>query len=74
MALRGSELRQVMEEIDARLAGAFVQKAHSPLPRLCFLELRRPGHSVRLCVSAEPGFARISLARQRLPALSEAPP
>ena len=73
MALRGSELRQVMEEIAARLAGAFVQKAHAPLPRLCFLELRQPGRSVRLCVSAEPGFARISLARQRLPAPPDVP-
>jgi predicted ribosome quality control (RQC) complex YloA/Tae2 family protein len=74
MALRGSELRQVMEEIDARLRGAFVQKAHAPLPRLVFLELRQPGRSVRLCVSAEPGFARVSVAHQRLPTPDEAPP
>lgn len=74
MALRSSELRQVLEEVDAYLRGAFVQKAHAPLPRICFLELRRPGRSVRLCVSAEPGYGRVSLARQRLPSVDEPPP
>ena len=67
MALRGSELRQVMEEVDARLRGAVVQKAYAPLPRICFLELRIPGRSILLCLSAEPGFARVSVAQQRIP-------
>jgi predicted ribosome quality control (RQC) complex YloA/Tae2 family protein len=74
MALRGSELRQVMAEVDARLRGAVVQKAHAPLPRICFLELRIPGRSIRLCLSAEPGLARISVAHQRLPSPDAPPP
>ena len=39
MSLRSSELEQVVADVSARLAGAVVQKAWCPLPRLAYLEL-----------------------------------
>ncbi len=73
MSLRPSELELVCRELNASLSGSFVQKAYAPLPRLCYLEARLPGRSVLLCLSAEPGVARISVAGARFPAPGEAP-
>lgn len=68
MSLRARELAEVVEELSASLSGAAVQKAFAPAPALCYLELRRPGRTVLLCVCAARGRARISVAesRQRL--------
>lgn len=74
MSLRPEELRAVAAELKQHLVGAFVQKAHAPLPRLCFLELRVPGQSVRICISAEPQFARLSVADARIPSPESPPP
>ncbi len=73
MSLRPSEFDQVCRELNASLSGAFVQKAYAPLPRLCYLEVRLPGRSVLLCLSAEPGVARLSVADARFPAPGEPP-
>ncbi|MBX5483090.1 MAG: DUF814 domain-containing protein [Myxococcaceae bacterium] len=71
MSLRPDELEAIARELDERVRGAFVQKAFAPLPRVVFLELRQPGRTVRLCLSAEPGVARLSVARERPPSPEE---
>ncbi len=65
MSLSPSELSQVVTELALALRGAPVQKAYAPLPSLCYLELRQPGRSVLLCLSTEPGLARLSVAAER---------
>lgn len=66
MSLRAQELEQVAFELHA-LVGAPVQKAFAPLPRLAYLEVRQPGRSVLLCLSAEPETSRLSVAVDRFP-------
>jgi len=65
MSLRSSELTQIVEELDRALRSAVVQKVFAPSPQLWYIELRQPGHSTLLCLSAEPGAARISVAAAR---------
>lgn len=67
MSLRSTELEQVAQELQRSLTQAFVQKAWAPLPKLAYLELRQPGRSVLLCLSAESASARVSVATQRVP-------
>ncbi len=67
MSLRPAEFEQVVAEFSTRLAGAVVQKAWCPLPRLAYLELRVPGRSLLLCVCAEAELARLSVAAERFP-------
>jgi predicted ribosome quality control (RQC) complex YloA/Tae2 family protein len=74
MSLRPSELEQVVTEVAARLAGAVVQKAWCPLPRLAYLELRVPGRSFLLCLCAEGELARVSVAADRFPTPGEPAP
>ena len=74
MSLRSSELEQVVAEVSAQLAGAVVQKAWCPLPRLAYLELRVPGRSVLLCLCAEGELSRLSVAEERFPTPGEPAP
>jgi len=74
MSLRPAELEQVVAEVNARLAGAVVQKAWCPLPRLAYLELRVPGRSFFLCLCAEGELARLSVAADRFPTPGEPAP
>lgn len=74
MSLRPVELAQVAAELEERLAGAVVQKAWCPLPRLTYLELRVPGRSVLLCLCAEGEVARVGLAAERFPTPGEPAP
>ncbi len=74
MSLRSSELEQVVAEVSAQLAGAVVQKAWCPLPRLAYLELRVPGRSVLLCLCAEGELSRLAVAEERFPTPGEPAP
>jgi predicted ribosome quality control (RQC) complex YloA/Tae2 family protein len=74
VSLRPVELEQVVAEVSARLAGAVVQKAWCPLPRLAYLEVRVPGRSVLLCLCAEGDLARVSVAAERFPTPGEPAP
>ena len=65
MPLFGSEAQQVVQEANASLVGAFVQKISAPTPREVFLELRAPGKSWRLLLSADMQTGRLSLAKER---------
>ncbi len=67
MSLHPSELSLVVAELDRELTGAFVQKAYAPLPKLCYLELRKPGRSTLLVLSAEPEVGRVAVAERRIP-------
>lgn len=69
--LRPDELAQACAELNEQLAGAAVQRAYVALPRLCYLELRLPGRTWTLCLSAEPGVGRMSVAQARLPSPRE---
>lgn len=71
MSLRPVELHEVVTELNDRLAGAIAQKAFAPLPRLAYVELRKPGRTVTLCLSAEPELSRISIVAARMPAPGE---
>lgn len=70
MSLRPSELAQVAEELRS-LVGAVVQKAYAPRPKLAYLDLRVPGQTVSLCLSAEPEVSRLSVASGRPPSPRE---
>ncbi len=74
MSLRPSELAQVVAELDEKLRGATVQRVHVPEAGLAYLELRLPGRSVLLCVSVQPGTARLGVAKERPPAPLKALP
>ncbi|WP_224248845.1 NFACT RNA binding domain-containing protein [Hyalangium gracile] len=74
MSLRPTELEQVVAEVGSRLAGAVVQKAWCPLPRLAYLELRVPGRSFFLCLCAEGELSRLSVASDRFPTPGEPAP
>ncbi len=67
MSLHARELQQIVGELREGLVNAFVQKAFAPLPLLAVLELRVPGSSITLVLSAEPQVARLSVADERPP-------
>jgi len=61
MVMKAGELEAVARELDEGLHGAIVQKVWHPLPQELWLELRQPGRSILLCVSA----ARLAIAETR---------
>ncbi len=67
MSLRAAELVLIARELERELAGAVVQKVYAPTPARVFLELRVPGKSALLLVSAEPKVARVSAVEHRPP-------
>lgn len=73
MSLRPSEIAQVVEELDAGLRGAVLQKASMPSSQLAYLELRQPGRSTLLCLCAQKETRRLSVVDVR-PAGSPHPP
>ena len=73
MSLTPAEITQVIAEL-APLAGGVVQKAFVPRDRVAILELRVPGQSAMLLLSAEAGLARLHLASGRPPSPQEALP
>jgi predicted ribosome quality control (RQC) complex YloA/Tae2 family protein len=68
VSLRPIELAVLATALSRTLAGAVVQKVGSPESPRVELELRSPGRSSRLVVSAEPGLSRISLSTLHSPA------
>ncbi len=70
--LRPSELTEVVQEVNAQLTGAIVQKAFVPWPRAVYLELRQVGRSTVLAATVESELARLSVVDQR-PRTPEAP-
>ena len=65
MSLRPSELRDVARALEPELTGAVVQKVWAPWPERLEIELRQPGRTVRLRLSAEMGLGRLSVIDAR---------
>ncbi|MBX7100069.1 MAG: NFACT family protein, partial [Myxococcaceae bacterium] len=65
MGLNAAELDEVARELAAALPGAAVQKVHATPTTHTFLTLRRPQHTVVLCLCAVPQEARASILDER---------
>ncbi len=65
MSLSAREIELLVQELQP-LQGAFVQKIRVSEPRTVLLELRKPGVSHTLLISAETGRSRLHLCRNRL--------
>ena len=66
MALTTTEITRVMAELAPALIGGWIQKAYQPTPRTIVLEIRTPGHTHRLLLSAHPASTRIHLVARAL--------
>lgn len=71
MSLRAEEIAAVVQELQP-LVGGTVQKIYAPVPRTAILEMRVPGATHQLLISAEPDETRIHRATAR-PASPQAP-
>lgn len=67
MALSVSEIAAVVKELTPALNGGWIQKVFQPAPRTVTLEVRTPGRTLSLLLSAEPETARVHLVEQRYP-------
>ncbi|HEX9741372.1 MAG TPA: NFACT family protein [Nitrospiraceae bacterium] len=67
MGLTVSDIAAVIEEITPALTGGWIQKIHQPAPETITLEIRTPGQTLSLLMSAHPETARFHLASQLLP-------
>lgn len=67
MGLSTADIAAVVEEVAPVLTGGWIQKIHQPTPRAVTLEIRVPGHTLSLLLSADPETARLHFARQPLP-------
>lgn len=67
MGLSAGDIAAVVQEIASALEAGWIQKVFQPTPRAITLEIRTPGHTVSLFMSADPETARLHLLTQRLP-------
>jgi len=66
MALTTTEITRVVAELAPALIGGWIQKAYQPTSRTVVLEIRMPGHTHRLLLSAHPASTRIHLVTRAL--------
>jgi len=66
MALTATEITQVVTELAPALMGGWIQKAYQPTSRTVVLEIRTPGHTHRLLLSAHPASTRLHLITRAL--------
>jgi predicted ribosome quality control (RQC) complex YloA/Tae2 family protein len=74
MALSVAELTAVVGEIVPALHGGWIQKVFQPTPRAITLEIRAPGRTLSLLLSADPETARVHLLERRYPNPAAPPP
>ena len=74
MGLSVAEIEAVVREIAPVLTGGWVQKIHQPTPRAITLQVRAPGQTLSLFVSADSATARLHLFTQRQPNPAAPPP
>ena len=74
MALSVLELAAVVGEVAPALNGGWIQKVFQPTPRAITLEIRAPGQTLTLLLSADPETARVHLLEQRYPNPATPPP
>jgi predicted ribosome quality control (RQC) complex YloA/Tae2 family protein len=67
MGLSTADIAAVVEEIAPVLTGGWIQKIHQPVPDAVTLEIRAPGRTLSLLMSADPETARLHLASRPLP-------
>ncbi|MEP6887455.1 MAG: NFACT family protein [Nitrospirales bacterium] len=67
MGLSANDIAAVVQEIAPAIETGWIQKVFQPTPRAITLEIRTPGHTVSLFISADPETARLHLLTQRLP-------
>jgi len=65
VGLSAAEIEAVVREIAPVLTGGWVQKIHQPTPRAITLQVRGPGRTMSLFVSADPDTARFHLLSER---------
>jgi len=73
VALSSVEIAQILHEIAPALIGGAVQKVFQPTEQAIVLEIRKPGRSVTLLLSADPETARLHLISAR-PSNPPSPP
>ncbi|MGA6826721.1 Rqc2 family fibronectin-binding protein [Nitrospira sp. NS4] len=66
MSLTATEISLVVDELAPALTGGWIQKVFQPTPRSIVLEVRAPGHTHRLLLSAHPSASRLHLVTQPL--------
>ncbi|MGH7235203.1 MAG: Rqc2 family fibronectin-binding protein [Nitrospiraceae bacterium] len=74
MGLSAAEIEAVVREIAPALTGGWVQKIHQPTPRAITLQVRAPGQTLPLFVSADSDTARLHFLTQRQPNPAAPPP
>jgi len=66
MSLTATEISHVVAELAPALTEGWIQKVSQPAPRTVVLDIRTPGHTYRLLLSATPSAARLHLVTQPL--------
>ncbi len=74
MSLSVTEIAAVVGEIAPLIEGGWIQRISQPLARVVILEIRRPGKTARLLLSATPGTARLHLLSASLSSPPSPPP
>src|SRR6476661_10826950 len=74
MGLSASDIAAVVKEIAPAIMAGWIQKVFQPTPRAIMLEIRTPGQTLLLFMSADPETARLHLLTQRFPNPPSPPP
>lgn len=74
MGLSASDIAAVIKEIAPALETGWIQKVFQPMPRAITLEIRTPGQTLSLFISADPETARLHLLAQGFPNPPSPPP
>ena len=74
MGLSASDIAAVVKEIAPAIMAGWIQKVFQPTPRAIMLEIRTPGQTLSLFMSADPETARLHLLTQRFPNPPSPPP
>jgi predicted ribosome quality control (RQC) complex YloA/Tae2 family protein len=74
VGLSVQDIAAIVGEIAPAVTGGWIQKIFQPAPRAILLEIRTPGQTLSLYVSADPETARLHLVTERYPNPATPPP
>ena len=74
MGLSADEIAAVIRELGPALTGGWIQKIFQPTPSSIVIEVRTPGQTLPLLLSADPDTARLHFNSWKLPNLPSPPP